>query len=181
MAGFLRLSCDSIRFLARLLAHLVAHAPYRQEITGIVGFRLDLFSDLADKRHDVAGIEQVAVVPDRLVNLFFAKYRPAVCRKERKDVELLGVSWTGVPERATDLDAVLIASSSMTMRFSSSLCAAPSIASSTALSLPAAISENTGARSRASALPDEKSAWLSSAASDGVMSIRVLLVTMSPP
>ena len=93
----------------------------------------------------------------------------------------LGVSETGMPEAFTVREARSIESSPITMGSAAVLDCEPATASSIAVSLPEAMSENTGASSRAAVLPDENSALLSSAASAGVISMLVLLVRMEPP
>lgn len=148
---------------------------------GVVWFGLNLLSNFADEGHDVAVIEQILVLPHRPVDFLFAKDRTPVARQKGKDVELLGVSETGASDTLTVREARSIESSPITMGPVAALACEPATASSIAVSLPDAISANTGASSRAAALPDENSALLSSAASAGVIAMLVLLVRIEPP
>ena len=79
----------------------------------------------------------------------------------------LGVSETGAPDTLTVREARSMARPSITMGSAAALVCEPATASSMAVSLPDAISANTGASSRAAALPDENSALLSSAVEEG--------------
>ena len=61
-------------FCLQLIVELIPDAPGRQDVAGCVRVRLDLFPQFADKRHDVAVIQQVVVRPHRPVDLFFGKH-----------------------------------------------------------------------------------------------------------
>lgn len=193
MAGFLRLSCDLARIVRvtfgvdrserfnALLGHFIAHTPNSQQVTGIVGLGFNLLSDLADKGHDVTVIEQILVLPYRAIDFSLLKTVPRLLAKKARISNSLGVSETGAPDTLTVREARSMARPSITMGSAAALVCEPATASSMAVSLPDAISANTGASSRAAALPDENSALLSSAASAGVIAMLVLLVRIEPP